>query len=155
MERMPRLRAGMVAMAAAGLAALLLDAAFLAQNFATQEPGDAAYGQAILALTTLTALWGLLLVLLVADQMRPGPAWRRAAILLVPLAAIATTFATDYPANGPCRLSLVALPPVVLAYLLIGGLSPLRARAAAKGARAVMLLLMAALSAYPVERFVS
>jgi hypothetical protein len=155
MERMPKLRAGTVAMAAAGLAALLLQAAFLAQYFAPREgPGDD-IGPALLGLATLLVLWALLLVLLAVDQMRPGPAWRRAAILLVPIAGIATSFATDYPGSALCIVSLVALPPVVLAYLLIGGLPGLRARAAADAARAVMLLLMAALSVYPVGKFVS
>ncbi|HEX4739409.1 MAG TPA: hypothetical protein VH331_17815 [Allosphingosinicella sp.] len=155
MERMRKLRAGTVAMPAAGLAALLLHAAFLAQDFAPHEgPGDD-IGPALLAFATLLALWALLLVLLVIDEMRPGPAWRRAAILLVPVAGIATSFATDVSGSALCTLSLVTLPLVVLAYLLIGGLPGLRARPAADGARAVMLLLMAALSVYPVETFVS
>jgi hypothetical protein len=155
MERMPKLRAGTVAMAAAAAAALLLHAAFLAQVFAPHDGVGDDIGPALLGLATLAALWALLLVLLAVDQMRPGPAWRRAALLLVPVAGIATTFATDCPNDSLCIASLVALAPIVLAYLLIGGLPGLRAKAAADGARAVLLLLMAAFSAYPVEKFLS
>lgn len=155
MEQRPKPRAGTIVMAVAGLAILLLDLAFIAQDFAPhQGPGDSVVGDAVLVLMILAALWVLLLFLLVADQIRTGPPWRRAAILLVPIAGIATVFATDYPSNALCELSLVALPPIAGAYLLLGWL-PDRAMAIAGKARAVMLLLMAALSVYPFEIFVS
>jgi hypothetical protein len=155
MERGPKPRAGTIVMAVAGLAFLLLYIAFIAQDFAAHDgPGDSVVGDAVLTLGTLAALWILLLALLVADQIRKGPAWRRAAILLVPIAGIATLFATDYPNNALCELSLVALTLIVGAYLLLGWL-PDRARGPAGKAQAVMLLLMAALSVYPIDIFVS
>jgi hypothetical protein len=93
-------------------------------------------------------------MLLVADQFRVGrPLWTRAAILLVPLAGIATLFATDYPADSLCRLCVVALPPIVGAWLLLGALPRLGAWAGR--AQAALLLLMAGLSIYPIERFIS
>ena len=63
-------------------------------------------------------------------------------------------FATDYPGNRLCVWAIVVLPLIVAAYLLMGWV-PQRAAAAAAKAQAVMLLLMAALSVYPIEIFVS
>lgn len=155
MEGRPKLRGGTIAMALAALAFLLLYLTFLAQDFATlQGPGDSAVGNAYATLTALAALWGLLLVLLVADQIRAKGWWTRIAILLVPIAGIATVFATDYPSNRPCIWTIVALPLIVAAYLMLGWL-PHRASAPVGKAQAVTLLLMAALSVYPIERFVS
>jgi drug/metabolite transporter superfamily protein YnfA len=155
MEGRPKLRAGTIAMALAGLAMLLLYLAFLAQDFATLEgPGDSAVGNAYATLAALAALWGLLLVLLVVDQIRAKGWWRRAAILLVPIAGLATLFASDYPNNRLCVWTIVALPLIVGAYLLLGWLPP-RAAKWAGMAQMVMLLLMAALSIYPIERFAS
>jgi hypothetical protein len=155
MEGRPKLRAGTIVMALAGLAMLLLYLAFLAQDFATLEgPGDSAVGNAYATLAALAALWGLLLVLLVVDQIRAKGWWRRAAILLVPIAGIATLFATDYPNNRLCVWSLAALPLIVGIYLLLGWLPP-RAAKWTGMAQMAMLLLMAALSIYPIERFVS
>ena len=157
MDQRPKLRTGTIVMALVGLAILLLYLAFLAQDFAALEgPGDSAVGNAYATLAALAALWGLLLILLVADQIRAkGPAWRtRPAILLVPIAGIATIFATDYPNDRLCIWAVVALPPIVGAYLLLGWLSNRGAKLAG-GTQALMLLLMAALSIYPIERFVS
>lgn len=157
MDQKPKARAGTILMAIAGLAVLLLYLIFLAQGFATLEgPGDSAVGNAYATLAALAALWGLLLVLMVADQMlATGPAWRtRPAILLIPLAGVATLFATDYPNDRLCQLAVAALPLIAGAYLLLGWLSS-RGAAAAGKAQAVTLLLMAALSVYPIERFVS
>jgi len=156
MERGPKLQAGTIVMALAGLAILALYLTFLAQDFATLEgPGDSAVGNAYATLAALAALWGLLLVLLVVDQIRAtGPAWRtRPAILLVPIAGIATVFATDYPNDRLCIWAVAALPLIVGAYLLLGWLP--REKVLAGRTQAVMLLLMAALSVYPIERFVS
>jgi hypothetical protein len=155
MEESPKLRAGTIVMALAGLAILLLYLTFLAQDFATLEgPGDSAVGNAYATLAALAALWGLLLVLLVVDQIRAKGWLTRGAILLVPIAGIATLFATDYPNDRLCVWAVAALPLVVAVYLLLGWLPP-RAAAAAGWAQAVLLLLMAALSVYPIERFVS
>ena len=57
-----------------------------------------------------------------------------------------------YEASG---LSLVALPPVIGVYLLIGALPRLRASAHVTAAKAVVLLLIAAFSAYPIDKFIS
>ena len=85
MEGTPKLRGGTIFMALAGLAFLILYLIFLVQDFATlQGPGDSAVGNAYATLTALAALWGLLLVLLVADQIRTKRWWTRIAILLVP-----------------------------------------------------------------------
>jgi len=156
MEGKLKLQAGTIVMALAGVAILALYLTFLAQDFAALEgPGDSAVGNAYATLAALAALWALLLVLLVVDQIRAaGPAWlTRSAILLVPIAGIATLFATDYPGNRLCVLTVAALPPIVGAYLLLGWLP--RETALAGRAQAFMLLLMAALSIYPIERFVS
>ena len=157
MEQAPKPRGGTIAMAVAALAFLILYLVFLAKDFATLEgPGDSAVGNAYATLAALAALWGLLLVLLVADQIvAAGPAWRtRPAILLVPVAGIATLFATDYPSDRLCVWAIVTLPPIVAAYLLLGWLSR-RGGAAAGWAQAAALLLMAALSFHPIARFVS
>lgn len=156
MEREAKPRGSTIVMALAAAAVMLLYLTFLAQDFATLEgPGDSAVGNAYATLAALAALWGLLLVLLVVDQIRAtGPAWRtRPAILLVPIAGIATVFATDYPNDRLCIWAVAALPLIVGAYLLLGWLP--RKTALAGGAQAFMLLLMAALSIYPIERFVS
>jgi hypothetical protein len=155
MEGTSKPRGGTIAMALAALAFLLLYLTFLAQDFAAIEgPGDSVVGNAYATLTALAAMWGLLLVLLVVDQFRAKGWWTRLAILLVPIACIATVFATDYPASRICVWAIVALPLVVAAYLMLGWLPP-RAGAWAGKAQAVMLLLMAGLSVYPIERFVS
>ena len=155
MEGTPKLRGGTIFMALAGVAFPILYLTFLAQDFATlQGPGDSAVGDAYATLAALAALWGLLLVLLVVDQFRAKGWWTRTAILLVPIAGIATVFATDYPGNRLCVWTIVALPLIVAAYLLLGWL-PQRAAAPAGKARAIMLLLMAALSVYPIEIFIS
>jgi hypothetical protein len=155
MEGRPRLTGGTIAMALAVVAFLLLYLIFLTQDFATlQGPGDSAVGNAYATLAALAAMWGLLLVLLVVDQIRAKGWWTRLAIPLVPIAAIATVFATDYPSNRLCIWTIVALPLIVAAYLMLGWL-PQRAAAPAGKARAVMLLLMAALSIYAIEIFVS
>jgi drug/metabolite transporter superfamily protein YnfA len=155
MEERPKLRAGTIVMALAGLAVLVLYLTFLAKDFATLEgPGDSAVGNAYATLAALAALWGLLLVLLVVDQIRARGWLTRPAILLVPIAGIATLFATDYPNNRLCVWAIVALAPVVGAYLMLGWL-PRRASAWAGRAQALMLLPMAALSVYPIERFIS
>jgi putative flippase GtrA len=155
MEQRQKPGAGTIAMAIAWLAALSLYFAFISQDFATLEgPGDSAVGNAYATLTALAALWALLLLLLVVDQVRAKGWLTRSAILLVPIAGIATVFATDYPSNRLCIWAVAALPLIVLAYLALGWL-PWPATAWAGRARAVMLLLMAALSAYPIEKFVS
>ena len=154
MERTAEQRGGTIFMALAGVAFLILYLIFLARDFATlQGPGDSAVGNAYATLTALAALWGLLLVLLIVDQIRAKGWWTRFAILLVPIAGIATVFATDYPGNRLCAWTIVALPLIVAAYLLLGWVPPRAAAAAGKG-RAVMLLLMAALSVYPIEIFI-
>jgi hypothetical protein len=140
-------------MAAGGAAGLLLYLWFLSVDLASLVgPGDAVVAQAYEALTALALLWGMLLVLLALDRGLGGASWpRRAGFLLVPVAGIATVFATDYPSNRLCQLAVAALPLLVGAYLLLGRL-PARS---ALWAQAAVLLPMAALSAYAIRLFVS
>jgi len=142
-------------MALAGLAILLLYLTFLAQDFATLEgPGDSAVGNAYATLAALAALWSLLLVLLLVDQIRAKGWGTRPAILLVPIAGIATLFATDYPNDRLCIWAIATLPLIVAVYLMLGWM-PQRSAKPAGMAQAVMLLLMAVISIHPIERFVS
>jgi hypothetical protein len=153
MEKSAKVRPGTIVMAAGGVAALLLYFWFLSLDFASiVGPGDAVVAQAYATLTALALLWGVLLVLVVMDRGLSGPSWtRRAGFVLVPVAGIATLFATDYPSNRLCQLSILALPLLVGAYVLLGRLP---ARQAAR-AQAAVLLPMAALSAYAIRLFVS
>ncbi len=133
MEQRPKSRAGTIAVAVAGLVFLLLYLAFVARGLAPhQGPGDRVVGDAFATLAALAALWALLLTLIMVDQIRAkGPAWgTRPAILLVPIAAIATFCATDYPGQRLCVLSLGALPLIVASFLVLGWL-PDRTRVAA------------------------
>src|SRR4051794_37806570 len=106
MEKRARPGPGTIVMAAGGAAALLLYAWFLSVDLASLVgPGDAVVGQGFEALTALALLWGLLLVLVALDRGLGGPSWtRRAGFLLMPVAGIATAFATDYPSNRLCQL---------------------------------------------------
>jgi len=153
MEKKAKLRPATIVMAAGGVAALLLYLRFLSLDFASIEgPGDSVVGQAYATLAALAWLWGLLLALVAADRGLGGPSWaRRAGFLLVPLAGIATLFATDYPGDRLCQLAVLALPALTGAYLLLGRLPPRRVA----WAQAAALLAIAALSAYPVVRFAS
>ena len=154
-DQAPGRRLGMVVTIVAGLATLLLYVGFLALTLADPEGGESRMANAFASLAWLAALWGMLLVLLVADRIRATVrSWTAPlAFLLVPIAAIASLFATDYPSNRWCQLSLAALPLVVGIYLVLGRLSSLRTTA--RFGRPAMLLLMAALSVYPIEIFVS
>lgn len=153
MEKRARSRTGTIVMAALGAAALLAYLRFLALDYAGIEgPGDSVVGQAYATLAVLALLWGLLLVLVVADRVQGGPSWaRRAGFLLVPVAGIATLFATDYPGNRLCQMDVMALPLLIGAYLLLGRL-PARH---AGWAQAAALLGIAALSVYPIALFTS
>jgi hypothetical protein len=153
MEKSARLRPGTWLMAAAGAAALLLYLWFLSVDLASiVGPGDAVVGQAYEALTALALLWLLLLVLIAVDRGLGGPSWtRRAGFLLLPSAAIATVFATDYPRDRLCQLAVLALPLLAGVYAALGRL-PARQ---ATWVQAATLLPIAALSAYAIERFIS
>lgn len=153
MEKVRKLRPGTIAMAVFGAAALLLYAWFVSVTFATNEgPGDAVVGQAFEMLTALLLLWGVLIVLIVMDRAMGGPSWtRRAGFFLVPVAAIAVLFASDYPGNRLCQFTIAAMPLLIGAYVLLGRLP---ARLAAR-AQAVALLPIAGLSAYAIKLFVS
>jgi hypothetical protein len=152
MENSARLRTGTIVMAALGAAALLLYGWFLSVDLASVVgPGDAMVAQAYEALTALLLLWVVLLLLVVIDRAMGGPSWtRRAGFLLVPLAGIATFFATDYPGDRLCQIAVLALPPLVGAYVLLG---PLPTRAGGR-AQALVLVPMAALSAYVIRLFI-
>jgi len=153
MEKSAKPRPATIVMAALGAAALLLYLRFLSLDLAgIAGPGDSVVGQAYATLAALAWLWGLLLALLALDRALGGPSWpRRAGFLLVPLAGIATVFATDYPGDRLCRLAVLALPLLTGAYLLLGRLPPRRAGLA----QAATLLAIAALSVHPILRFVS
>src|SRR4051812_46628053 len=151
MEKAQGLR-GTIAICVGGVAAALLYAWFLAVNFATALGGEARIAQAYAALAALVLLWLALLVLAIIDRALHGPSWtRRAGFVLVPIAAIATAFATDAPNDRLSQLAVVALPLLAGAYALLGRLS---ARLAAK-AQTAALMLMAALCAYAINRFIS
>ena len=76
-------------------------------------------------------------------------------MLVVPVAGIAVVFATDYPGDTLCALSVLVLPLIVGAYLTVGALASLRAAPQPRRTRAVLMLLVAALSVYPIVRFAS
>jgi len=152
MARASKLRAGMIAPAFAGLITILLYAAFMATNFAAPAGGgEDRIANAFAAVAAWAALWLVLLTLLVIDVVLcERKSWREwLALLLVPIAGIAVLFATDYPSDKLCAATIAALPLVIGGYLLAG-----RGPAAwAGGARAVLLLLIAGLSYYPIARF--
>jgi hypothetical protein len=151
METRARLSPGIIAMAAFGLVAVLLFAWFLAVMSETVY-GDAGFGQAMEALTALGLLGLVLLILLVFDRALGGASWaRRAGFVLVPVAFIATTFATDYPSNRLCRAMVVGMPPLIGAYLLAGRLKP----GLAVRVQTAILVPMAALSAYAIQLFLA
>lgn len=136
-------------MAAGGAAAALLYAWFLSVDLASVI-GDAVVGQAYEALTALLLLWCVLLVLVIVDRVLGGPSWvRRAGYVLVPLAGVATFFATDYPGSRLCRFILLALPLLTGAYVVLGRLP----RREAGRVQAAVLLPMAVLSAYAIRLF--
>lgn len=138
-------------MAAGGLLAALLFAWFLSVGL-THLWGDAVVGQAFEALTALGFLWVVLLVLLALDRGLGGPSWpRRTGFVLVPVAGIATLFATDYPDDPLSRAGVVAMPLLIGAYLAAGRLEP---RQAAR-VQAALLLPLAALCWYSIALFVS
>lgn len=146
-----KLRPGTIAMAVLGVIALLLYGWFFAANSATAY-GDAVVGQAIETLLAVALLWLVLLVLVVIDRVLGGPSWpRRAGYLVIPLSAVAMTFATDYPNNALCQAGILATPFVVGLYVLAGRMP---ARSAARVQTAILVLL-AAFSAYAIELFVS
>lgn len=146
-----KLQPGTIAMAVVGVIAALLYAWFLSAYF-TSAIGDAVVGQALEALTALLLLWLALLGLMLFDRGLGGPSWpRRAGFLLVPMAGIATTFATDYPHDRLCRLTVVGMPLLIGAYMAAGRLPTRRAA----WAQAALLLPMLALSAYAIELFLS
>jgi hypothetical protein len=146
------MRPAAVAMLGVGAAAVLLYGWFASVYVAQALPGDAAFGQAMEALTALLLLWIALVVLLVIDRAAGGASWtRRIGYLVVPVAAIANTFATDYPSDRLCQAAVLGIPLLTGAYVLLGRL-PKRQAAIAQGAA---LAAMAALSAYAIDRFLS
>lgn len=152
MENAKRLRPGIIVMAAVGVAAALLYGWFLSVDLASALGGEARMAQGYEALAALLWLWIALFALVVVDRVLGGTSWtRRAGYLLVPLAGIATLFATDYPSKRLCQIAVLALPPLVGGYALLGRLP---ARLAGR-AQALALLPMAVLSAYVVRLFMS
>ena len=143
---------GTIALAIFGALAALLYGWFLSVDLASDVSGDAVVGQAFKALTALGLFWIAVLVLLALDRVVGGPSWpRRAGFVLVPLAGIATTFATDYPRDRLCQLGIVGMPMLIGAYLLAGRLPTRRS----SQAQAAILLPMAAFSAYSIQLFAS
>ncbi|HSQ96654.1 MAG TPA: hypothetical protein VLM18_11240 [Croceibacterium sp.] len=144
-------RPNTIAMAVLGVVALLLYGWFLSVNYATVY-GDAVTGQAIEALMAMALLWLVLLALVAIDRVLGGPSWpRRAGYLVIPLSAVAMTFATDYPNNALCQAGILATPFVVGLYVLAGRMQP----SLAARVQVAILLLLAAFSAYAIELFVS
>ena len=158
MEKPSRLHFGVIVWALLGLAALLFYGVFVSLVVAVPEGGgESRMSNAFAAIGAWAALWACLLILLAIDHVHAErSSWTSwVAVLLVPLAGLAVLFATDYPGNGLCTLSLVALPLAIGVYLLIGALPRLRASAHVTAAKAVVLLLIAAFSAYPIDKFIS
>ena len=152
MEKATRLRPATIAMGAVGAAALLLYGWFLSVNLPDVEGGEAKYGQAMEVLTALMLLWLVLFVLVIMDRAMGGASWtRRVGYFVVPVAAIAQTFATDYPHDVVCEVAVLGMPLLTGAYVLVGRLP---ARQAAR-AQAVALLVMAGVSAYAINLFLS
>lgn len=146
----PKSRAGTVALAIFGGVALLLYGWFLSVDLAPSVGGDAVVGQAFEALTALGLFWIVVLVLLAIDRGVGGPSWpRRAGFVLVPLAGIATTFATDYPNDPLCRIGIIVMPLLIGAYLLAGRLAVPRA----SQLQTAILLPMAVFSIYAILLF--
>jgi len=143
---------GTIAISVGAVAAGLLYAWFLSVNFAGAIGGEARLAQAYAALAALALLWLALLALGIIDRAVGGPSWtRRAGFVLLPVAAIATTFATDAPNDRLSQIAVVALPLLAGAYALLGRLP---AGPAAK-AQTAALMLMAALSTYAIKLFIS
>ncbi len=150
MEKKAGLRPGTVVTGAGLAAALLLYGWFLSVDLPDAIGGEARIAQAYAALAALGLLWLLLLVLVIVDRVLGGPSWaRRAGFLVVPVAAIASVFATDYPSNRLCQIIVLAMPLLAGAHVALGRLPAPRA------ARAQWLALapMAALSAYAIRLF--
>lgn len=138
-------------MAVLGAVALLFYGWFVAVSSETAY-GDAVVGQAIEALMALGLLWIALLLLIAFDRGVGGPSWpRRIGFVVIPVAGVATTFATDYPHDLVCQAGILATPFVIGLYVLAGRLP----RPQAGRAQAAVLLPLAAFSAYAIELFVS
>ena len=157
MEKSSKTRHDVAVAIILGLVAALLYGVFISLNFASPGGGEGRIANAFATLGAWAALWVFLLVLLAIDRVRAGQkSWTaRAAILFVPVAGIAVLFATDYPGDALCALSVVALPLLVLAYLLLGALARLRATSQPWRTKALLMLMTAALSIWPIVRFAS
>jgi hypothetical protein len=142
-------RPSSIALGILGAVAVLLYTWFLSSYLATAY-GDAVVGQAIESLMALALLWLVLVVLITMDRVIGGPSWaRRAGFVVIPVTAVASTFATDYPSDKLCQLGVVGVPLVIAIYVLAGRM---QTRLAAR-AQAAVLLLLAAFSAYAIRLF--
>ena len=142
-------RPSSIALGILGAVAVLLYTWFLSSYLATAY-GDAVVGQAIESLMALALLWLVLVVLITMDRVIGGPSWaRRAGFVVIPVTAVASTFATDYPSDKLCQAGVVALPLLIGVYVLAGRL---RAQSAA-WTQAAILVLFAAFSAYAINLF--
>ena len=151
MEQSKRPSAGIITLAVGGVLALLLLGWFVAID-SRSISGDAVVGQAFEALTALGLLWLVLFGLVIVDRVLGGPSWtRRLGFLVVPVAAIASVFATDYPSNRLCQIMVLVMPLLIAAYVGLGRLPKPRTPIA----QAAVLVLVAALSAYAINLFVS
>lgn len=143
-------RGGMIGMAAGGAVALLLYLWFLSLNF-TSVGGDAVVGQGLATFYALVLLWLVVIGLVVTDRRLGGPSWpRRFGFWVVPLALFGTVGATDYPNDALCQFAVRALPLMAAAHPLLG-LLPVRV---AGWAQTAVLLPMAGISVYAIEKFV-
>lgn len=158
MEKSRTLQPALVGATLVGLVALLLYGLFLSLDFAdVLGGGESRMSNAFAAVGALGALWIALLILLAIDLgCARRPTWAKVAtVLLVLIAGPAILFATDYPGNGLCALSVIALPPVIGAHFAIGMIPRLRATAEGQATNAIMLLLIGVLSVYPIVKFIS
>lgn len=134
-----------------GLAASILFLLAMSLNFANPGGGgESRIANAYESLAALGWLWMALFVLLVVDAARLPRHWPASAtaMVLLPVAAVATLFATDYPHDLVCIFSFPAMP------MLFGALALLPRGRPAVG-RTSVLVAIAALSAFLIIKFLS
>ena len=104
-----------------GAVAALLYVCMLIEMMQARESGDAVVGQAFQALFTVTGLWIVLACLVIAAAIYGSmPRWGWVAIVLIPLAAVATFVALDAVSSDHNAMAIFAivLPLLVAASVV-------------------------------------